>query len=135
MAPSIDESFGRAMASFRGGNLGDAEQNFKDVLRQDPRHLAALNLLGIVLTHVRKYVEAEPYLKTALQLNPNSDATLYNYGIVLKALNRPNEALERFSQALAINATIAATWNNRGTVLNDVKKYGGNSGLRQKHPA
>ena len=124
MAPSIDESFGRAMASFRGGNLGDAEQNFKDVLRQDPRHLAALNLLGIVLTHVRKYVEAEPYLKTALQLNPNSDATLYNYGIVLKALNRPNEALERFSQALAINATIAATWNNRGTVLNDVKKYG-----------
>ncbi len=123
MAPSIDESFGRAMASFRTGNLGDAEQNFKDVLRQDPRHLAALNLLGIVLTHVRKYDEAEPYLKTALQLNPNSDATLYNYGIVLKALNRPNEALERFSQALAINSTIAATWNNRGTVLNDVKKY------------
>jgi protein O-GlcNAc transferase len=123
MASTIDESFGRAMASFRTGNLGDAEQSFKDVLRQDPRHLAALNLLGIVLTHIRKYDEAEPYLKTALQLNPNSDATLYNYGIVLKALNRPNEALERFSQALAINSTIAATWNNRGTVLNDVKKY------------
>ena len=123
MAPSIDESFGRAMASFRAGNLGDAENNFKDVLRHDPRHLAALNLLGIVLTHVKKYEEAEPYFKTALQLNPNSDATLYNYGIVLKALNRPNEALERFSQALAINSTIAATWNNRGTVLNDVKKY------------
>ena len=123
MAPSIDELFGRAMASFRTGNLGDAEQNFKDVLQQDPRHLAALNLLGIVLTHVRKYEEAEPYFKTALQLNPSSDATLYNYGIVLKALNRPSEALERFSQALAINSTIAATWNNRGTVLNDVKKY------------
>jgi protein O-GlcNAc transferase len=123
MAPSIDEFFGRAMESFRTGNLGDAAQNFKEVLRQDPRHPAALNLLGIVLTHVRKYEEAEPYFKTALQVNPKSDATLYNYGIVLKALNRPHEALERFSEALAINSTIAATWNNRGTVLNDVKKY------------
>ena len=123
MATSIDEFFGRAMESFRTGNLGDAAQNFKEVLRQDPRHPAALNLLGIVLTHVRKYEEAEPYFKTALQVNPKSDATLYNYGIVLKALNRPHEALERFSQALAINSTIAATWNNRGTVLNDVKKY------------
>jgi Tfp pilus assembly protein PilF len=121
MAPSIDEFFGRAMESFRTGNLGDAAQNFKEVLRQDPRHPAALNLLGIVLTHVRKYEEAEPYFKTALQVNPKSDATLYNYGIVLKALNRPHEALERFSEALAINSTIAATWNNRGTVLNDVK--------------
>jgi len=111
------------MASLQAGNLYDAEQNFKEVLQLDTRHVAALNLLGIVLTHVRKYDDAEPYLKTALQLNPNSDATLYNYGIVLKALNRPNEALERFSQALAINSTIAATWNNRGTVLNDVKKY------------
>ena len=53
MAPSIDEFFGRAMASFRTGNLGDAEKHFKDVLRQDPRHLAALNLLGIVLTQTR----------------------------------------------------------------------------------
>ena len=123
MAPSIDEFFGRAMASFRTGNLGDAEKHFKDVLRQDPRHLAALNLLGIVLTQTKKYEEAEPYFKTAVQLNPDSDATLYNFGIVLKALNRSNEALERFSQALAINSTIAATWNNRGTVLNDVKKY------------
>ena len=70
MAPSIDEFFGRAMQSFRTGNLGDAEQSFKDVLRQDPRHLAALNLLGIVLTHVRKYEEAEPHFKTALLLNP-----------------------------------------------------------------
>lgn len=68
MAPSIDEFFGRAMASFRTGNLGDAEKHFKDVLRQDPRHLAALNLLGIVLTQTKKYEEAEPYFKTAVQL-------------------------------------------------------------------
>jgi predicted O-linked N-acetylglucosamine transferase (SPINDLY family) len=123
MTPSIEEAFGRATASFRAGNLHGAEHSFKEVLRQDPRHLAALNLLGIVLTHVKKYEEAEPYLRSALQLNPGSDATLYNYGIILKALNRPKEALERFSQALAVNATIAATWNNRGTVLNDIKRY------------
>jgi len=123
MAPSIEQAFGRAFTSFRAGNLNEAERGFKEVLRQDPRHVAALNLLGIVLTHMKKYQEAESYLRLALKLNPSSDATLYNYGIILKALNRPQEALERFSQALAINSTNAATWNNRGTVLNEMKKY------------
>ena len=50
------------MASLQAGNLYDAEQNFKEVLQLDTRHVAALNLLGIVLTHVRKYDDAEPYL-------------------------------------------------------------------------
>ena len=123
MPSSIEEAFGRAIASFRVGNLEEAERNFKEVLRHDPRHLAALNLLGMVLTHVKKYNEAEPYFQSALSINPNSDATLSNYGIVLKALKRPNEALERFNQALSINSAIAETWNNRGTVLNDVGRY------------
>jgi protein O-GlcNAc transferase len=123
MLSAVEEAFGRAIASFRVGNLEEAERNFKEVLRHDPQHLAALNLLGMVLTHVKKYNEAEPYFQSALNINPNSDATLYNYGIILKALKRPAEALERFSQALSINPKIAETWNNRGTVLSDVGRH------------
>ncbi|HEX3710122.1 MAG TPA: tetratricopeptide repeat protein [Pseudolabrys sp.] len=114
--------FSQAMASLQAGRLGDAEQLFKNVLRQQPNHLGALNLLGIMLTQLQRYAEAESYLKSALKLNANSDVTLYNYGIILKALKRPGEALERFSQAISVKPDVAETWNNRGTVLSELKR-------------
>ena len=115
-----DPTFQRAMAALQAGNLKDGEQLLKALLRAQPRHVAALNVLGIVLTQQRQFDEAETYLRRAVHENPRSDATLYNYGLVLKALQRPAEAIERFTAALAINPSVAETWNNRGTAFNDL---------------
>jgi protein O-GlcNAc transferase len=113
----------RGLLALRAGNFDDAGRLFNDVLRVQPRHIGALNLLGIVLIQRGRFTEAENYLRLAVTENATSDVTLYNYGIVLKALNRPAEALQRFSQALAINPAAAETWNNRGTVFNDLHRY------------
>jgi predicted O-linked N-acetylglucosamine transferase (SPINDLY family) len=118
-----NERFRRALSALQAGHIEDAVRLFKQVLRTQPKHVAALNLLGIALTQLGRFAEAETHLRLALQENANSDATLYNYGIVLKALNRPAEALQRFSQALTINPGAAETWNNRGTVFNDLKRH------------
>jgi predicted O-linked N-acetylglucosamine transferase (SPINDLY family) len=115
--------FKRAVSSFQQGRIGEAEHSLKQLLRKEPRHLAALNILAIVLTMSGKYADAERQLQTALKINATSDATFYNYGIVLKALGRPEEALQRFTQAIAINPGNAETWNNRGTVLNELRDY------------
>jgi predicted O-linked N-acetylglucosamine transferase (SPINDLY family) len=115
------DKINRAIASFQQGKFEEAERDLKQVLRKEPRHLAALNIMAVVLTTLKKYTEAEKHLKSALAINSASDATFYNYGLVLKALGRPDEALERFSQAIAINPRNADSWNNRGTVLNDLR--------------
>jgi predicted O-linked N-acetylglucosamine transferase (SPINDLY family) len=119
MATAAD-TFKRAVQCFQQGRLEEAERHFRQVLHKEPRHLASLNILAIILTTLKKYAEAEPHLQTALRLQPRSDATLYNYGVVLKALGRPEEALLRFTEALAINPSNAETWNNRGTVRHDL---------------
>ena len=93
------------------------------VLQSQPTHVAALNLLSVVLSQLGRCAEAEAYIQAALKLNSKSDATFYNYGLILKALKRPDEALERFSQALSINSAVAETWNNRGTIQNDLGRY------------
>jgi protein O-GlcNAc transferase len=123
VAYSVDQTFRRALAALQAGKLDDAERSFKKLLREDPKHVAALNLLSILLTRVGRFEEAEHYVRLALKQGATSDTTLYNYGIILKVLKRPAEALERFSQALAINAAVAETWNNRGATLNDLKRY------------
>jgi protein O-GlcNAc transferase len=117
------DAFQRALLALRAGSFKDAEPFLKETLRAQPKHVAALNILGIVMTQLGRFAESETYLQRALQEQPKSDATLYNYGIVLKALNRPAEALQRFTQALDINPAAAETWNNRGTAFNDLKRY------------
>ena len=73
-----DPTFQRAMAALQAGNAKDAEQLLQSLLRAQPRHVAALNVLGIVLTQQRQFGEAETYLRRALRENARSDATLYN---------------------------------------------------------
>jgi tetratricopeptide (TPR) repeat protein len=118
-----DTTLRRAMAALQAKSFKDAEHLFKEVLCAQPKHLAALNLLGAVLMQTGRYAEAEPYLQAALKEQPKSDATLYNYGLVLKALGRPAEALDKFSQALTLNPSAFETWNNRGTVFSNLERY------------
>jgi predicted O-linked N-acetylglucosamine transferase (SPINDLY family) len=113
----------RAISCFQQGQLAEAERCFRQLLRKEPRHMVALNVLAVVLVTLGRHAEAEPYLQAALQVNPSSDATLHNYGLVLKALGRPDEALLRFTDALAVNPGNAETWNSRGTVLNDLRDH------------
>ncbi len=120
---SAAELFQGAFAAFQQGRLDAAERDFRKVLRKDPQHPAALNILAIILVALKRHAEAEPHLKSALRLNATSDATFYNYGLVLKALGRPDEALQRFAEALSLNPGNAETLNNRGTVLNDLRNY------------
>ena len=117
---SAADLFRRAFSAFQQGRLEEAERAFRQLLRKEPRHLAALNLLAMVLTALRRYAEAERCLRSALSIDATSDATFYNYGIVLKALGRPQEAAERFSQAIALNSGNTESWNNRGTVFNEM---------------
>lgn len=119
---SGDVEVRRATAALQAGDLKAAERLLRAALAAKPEHVAALNILSIVLIRLGRFAEAESYLQRALQKYANSDATLSNYGLVLKALGRPVEALELFSKALKINPSVAETWNLRGTVFSELKR-------------
>jgi predicted O-linked N-acetylglucosamine transferase (SPINDLY family) len=123
MSSSVDDIFRQGVSALQAGHADTAERLFGQVLRKQPRHVGALNLLSVLLIKLERFDEAEKYVRLALKENSGSDATFYNYGLILKALKRPTEALQRFNEALAINPSIAETWNNRGTVFNDMKLY------------
>jgi FkbM family methyltransferase len=111
-----------AAALNRGDNL-DAEKLFKAVLQREPNHVAALNLLTVVLVRLQRYADAEEFVARAVTLDQRSDAAYYNYGIILKRVGKPEQALLQFDSALRLNPNSPETWNNRGTLLNDLKRY------------
>ena len=62
-----DDDLNKAIASFQAGKLSDAERCFKEVLQHQPKNVAALNLLSVVLSHQKRYIEAESYIKRRLK--------------------------------------------------------------------
>ena len=112
-----DKTFQKAVNAFNQRDVVEAERLFRKVLRSDPHHVAALNLLTVILMGTGRFAKAEPVSAKAVSLSPRSDATYYNFGLILKQLNKPTDALQQFNKALKLNPVVAETWNNRGTVL------------------
>src|SRR6516164_1209586 len=115
--------FNDAISAVNNRDLKRAEELFRGIIKTDESHIAALNLLVVVLMSMKRFAEAEQFIARATSLNQQSDVSFYNYGLISKHLNKPQQALENFSKAIALNPDIAETWNNRGTVLNDLNKY------------
>lgn len=123
MANPSNDNFQRAMAALQAGKIEEAERGFRAQLKAQPKHVGALNLLGIILIQQGKFAQAEEFVQRALKENATSDATFYNYGVILIALNRPEEALQRFDQSLAINPKYATAHCNRAITLAELKRY------------
>ena len=70
---TIDRDFQSALLALASQKPGDAVRLFEAVLRVEPEHVGALNLLGVVLTRLGRFTEAEGYLRRALQHTPPSD--------------------------------------------------------------
>ena len=120
---SASDAFRHALSALQAGRVSEAESLFKALVNAEPRNVAGLNLLAVLLTKTGKLAEAETYIRRALKEGTPSEASFYNYGIILKGLNRPGEAFEQFSAALKINPKVSETWNSRGTILNDLGRY------------
>jgi Flp pilus assembly protein TadD len=63
----INRDFESALAALQAGKLGDAVGLFNAVLSVEPKHVGTLNLMGVVLTQLGRFTEAETYLRRALQ--------------------------------------------------------------------
>ena len=112
-----------ALAALSQQKISEAERLFRELIRIKPTHVAALNLLTVVLMSMERFAEAEEFIERAVTLNDNSDVSFYNYGLILKRLGRATEAKRQFDKALHLNSGVYETWNNRGTVFNDLKQY------------
>ena len=119
---SPDKLLQRALGAFNSQDVAEAERLFKALLRDQPAHVGALNLLTVLLMRTERFAEAEKFIARAVKLDQSSDVSYYNYGLISIKLNKPEQALEQFEKALQLNPKVADTWNNRGTVFNNLKE-------------
>ncbi len=107
----------------QAGNLSEAARLYNEVLRVNPKHFQALQLLGFVHFQRGEFEDAERIMDKAIKVNPKSVDALYNRGCALQALERPKKALQCFGKALAVKPDFAPALINRGNVLSHLQRY------------
>jgi protein O-GlcNAc transferase len=115
--PTLAELFDEAVRHHQGGQLGPAENLYRQVLQADPRHADAWHLLGLLAAQAGRRDLAAEYIGQALHYHPDFAEAHYNLGIVYFEQGHPDKAEASYRQALLLKPQYAEAHSNLGNAL------------------
>ena len=118
--PTENIMFQNGLAALRAGQLEQAEHFFRNVVETDPGHVAAFNLLGVVLGRFGRNAEAIQSFDRALSLAPDSVESWFGRGMTLIASARYQDAISSFDRAIALKPDLAQPHLLRAKLLLDI---------------
>jgi|GEM_PF-5314539 len=113
---SVAESLNRAIEYHQSGELGKAEEIYRDVIRHDPHHADALHLLGLAAHQQNRVGSAVDYITRAIQENDQFAPYHSNLGVTYLQMGKKNEAMECFQKALELEPDFPDATFNLGTL-------------------
>lgn len=123
-AADVDAEFGRAVA-LHGERLTDeAMRQCRRVLKLQPHHVGALNLLAVLSMQRDRPSAAVRLLTRVIGIDRNLHAAHYNRGNALRALGRHKAALACYDAAIELRGDFAAAHYNRGNALRELGQTG-----------
>jgi tetratricopeptide (TPR) repeat protein len=108
----LEGLFAQARAAQTGGDLRQAEAVYGRVLMLNPRHVGALNGLGIIHAQTQRLDSAIGYFERALALEPQAAHLHNNLGYALLLGNRLSEAESALQRARQLNPSSTLTDRN-----------------------
>ena len=70
LEPKPDKLFEQALALYQQGRHMESQNLCSQALKLDPKHLSALQLMGVSLAQNRQFKEAAQIFATVVQINP-----------------------------------------------------------------
>jgi len=113
----IDEKLRKAVDLHRSGQLERAEQIYREILCDAPKHADALHLLGVVAYQVGKCAVAVDLVSQAIEIDPKQSSYFNNLGNAFKKLGNLGESTQAYYRAIEIEPDYAEAYNNLGNVL------------------
>lgn len=107
-----------ALRAHQANRLSEAESKYRQLLRRDPGNLDAQYLLGVLLHHSGRSLEAVEPLQRAVAMAPTRAEFLNTLGDVHRVLGQYAEARVLFERALASRADFAEAQHNLALTLN-----------------
>jgi tetratricopeptide (TPR) repeat protein len=115
-----NEALQTALMHHQKGDLKQAEQLYKKVLKRQPANFNALHMLGVLYSQLGNPEAAIRHIEKALQLNPNSYYANYNLGNVFSGLKQFNKAIAYFQKATQLNPNSADSYFSLGNAFKHI---------------
>lgn len=105
------------------GDYSSASFHFSEVIKYDPKNVAALAGLGAALIRLGDFERAGTILEYAISLKPRDLAARINYASILQAKGLHEEALKNAADVVAIDPMNPIAYNNLGSALLSLDFY------------
>jgi tetratricopeptide (TPR) repeat protein len=133
MSQIISDLLAAGLERQRLGQLSEAQRLYEQILAQEPDHIDALHLLGVLHMERGQNDSAATLIEQAFTAlvrlagasNPVAAPLLTNLGNALQKLGRTKEAADRYRKALRLQPNIAETHSNLGNLLDAEGDYQG----------
>ncbi|MEO5346839.1 MAG: tetratricopeptide repeat protein [Magnetococcus sp. YQC-9] len=113
----------KALEHHHANRLDEAESIYRQILRDQPRHQDAFNLLGFLLHQRGARDEALVMIKKAIAIDPNQALFHNNLGIVLQNHGQPEAARTAYEKAMQLDPKYHAALSNLGTLFQSLGRY------------
>lgn len=113
----MDALFRTALGFHEGGELQRAEHLYREVLRQDPRHATALNMLGVIGCQTGNLGAGADLIRRALALEPDNPDFNNNLGMAMLESGETQEAVPAFERAVRAKPRFAEAHFNLANAL------------------
>jgi len=117
MQTSPDAKLRQAFQLHQSGKLRNAEAAYRRIIAENPRHVDANNLLGLLCIQTRRFPLAINWIEAALQEKPDDPQAHYNLGIALKEVDRLDDATVHFQRCVDLDSNNAEAYNALGNIL------------------
>jgi predicted TPR repeat methyltransferase len=114
---TLDEAVALAILLQKNGQLTEAQEVYRRVLKIDPDHADALHYAGVLAHQQGRSEEALALIQRSLALVPDRADCYSNLGIIFQSTGKLDEAIEAYRRAIAIDPRHANAYNNLGVLL------------------
>jgi tetratricopeptide (TPR) repeat protein len=88
-----------------------------DCIKKSPGKARPYANLGVELTNLKRYDEAQLNFEKAIQIGPNLVQAQYNLGLLYERLNDQDKAMEQYRKAIQVSPDFVRAHNNLGVLL------------------
>lgn len=119
---AIEAYFQTGVRLHGAGRLAEAEQVYRRVLAEAPRHADSLHMLGVIASQCGQPEAAVGCIEQAIAIKPSTAVFHVNRAAALLALRRLDDALAACQAALRLQRNSAEAYQVMGHVLSDLAR-------------
>ena len=120
---SVSEALQLALKYHRANHFTQAEQVYRQVIKEQPQHPEALYGLGILAQQTGEIQTAQKFLSNAVSVQPELFKAWFSLGNVRQAQGQFPEAELAYQQAIDLQPNSAPLYNNLGYTLQQQGKF------------